>query len=101
VASFSIATTEKMGEKEHTEWHKIVTWNKTAENCSKYLAKGKSVFVEGRIRTRSWEDKEGQRRWATEIQADRVVFLGGGKKEESDADYNQSGSGASGNSAEW
>lgn len=81
VANFRIATTEvwnnRDGERqERTEWHRIVVWGKTAEHCGEYLSKGRSVYVEGKIQTREWEDKEGQRRWTTEINADRVTFLG-------------------------
>jgi len=81
VASFSIATTEnftkKTGEKEErTEWHRIVAWGRTAELCAQYLAKGRSVYIEGRLSTREWEDKEGQKRRTTEIVAQTVQFLG-------------------------
>ncbi len=81
VANFRIATTEvwkdREGERqERTEWHRIVVWGKTAEHCGEYLSKGRSVYVEGRIQNREWEDKEGNRRWTTEINADRVTFLG-------------------------
>jgi single-strand DNA-binding protein len=83
VCTFSIATsenwTDKSGERqERTEWHRIVAWGATGENCSKYLSKGRTVYVEGRIQTREWEDKEGQKRWTTEINAQTVQFLGGG-----------------------
>ncbi len=81
VATFSIATnevwTDKSGEKQtRTEWHRIVAWGKLAETCSEYLAKGKQVFVEGSIQTRSWEDKNGTKRTTTEIRAQRLVMLG-------------------------
>jgi single-strand DNA-binding protein len=86
VASFSIATTEKFtsreGEaKENTQWHNIVLWGKTAEAIHSYLTKGKQVYVEGRIETRKWQDKEGKDRWTTEIKADKIVLLGGGGAE--------------------
>jgi single-strand DNA-binding protein len=82
VTNFTIATTERFpggdGEfQERTEWHRIVTWGKTAENCAQYLAKGRSVYIEGRIQTREWEDKEGNKRYTTEVNAQRVQFLGG------------------------
>lgn len=81
VCSFSVATSEQWttnGQKqEHTEWHNIVVWDKLAENCAKYLAKGKEVYVEGPSRTRSYEDKEGHKKYATEVIANRVQFLGG------------------------
>jgi single-strand DNA-binding protein len=84
VCDLRIATTDSFtgrdGEKkETTEWHTVVTWGKVAENCARYLSKGRQVYVEGRLRTRSWEDKQGQKRYATEIVAQTVHFLGGGK----------------------
>ena len=75
VANFSIATTEQWGEQKKTEWHKIVVWDKLAENCSKYLKKGSCVFVEGRISTRSWTDSAGVIKYTTEIIASNVQFL--------------------------
>lgn len=85
VCNLRIATTEvykdKSGAKqETTEWHRVTVWGDTAENCSKYLVKGQSVYVEGRIQTRSYE-KDGIKHYATDVVADKVVFLGGGKKE--------------------
>ena len=82
VANFTVATNERWRDKdgnnqERTEWHRIVVWGKTAENCAQYLAKGRSVYVEGRLQTREWEDKEGNKRQTTEISAQRVQFLGG------------------------
>jgi single-strand DNA-binding protein len=81
VASFSIATTEnftkKNGEREErTEWHRIVAWARTAELCAQYLSKGRSVYIEGRLTTREWENKEGQKQRTTEIVAQTVQFLG-------------------------
>jgi single-strand DNA-binding protein len=83
VCELSIATNEvwkdKSGERqERTEWHRAKVWGDHAESCSKYLAKGRMVYVEGKLQTRSYEDKQGQKRYVTEIIADRVVFLGGG-----------------------
>lgn len=83
VAKFSIATTEswmdqESGRQERTEWHNIVVWGKQAESCGQYLAKGRQVFIEGAIRSRSYDDKEGNKRYITEIIAQRVQFLGGG-----------------------
>jgi single-strand DNA-binding protein len=83
VCEMRIATneswTDKSGQRqERTEWHKIVVWGKRAELCAKYLSKGRQCFVEGRLRTRSWEDKEGNKRYTTEIVATDVQFLGGG-----------------------
>ena len=62
---------------EQTEWHRVVTFGKTAENCSNYLAKGRQVFVDGRIQTRKWQDKQGQDHYTTEIVANNVQFIGG------------------------
>jgi len=81
VANFSIATSEswmdKSGQKqERTEWHRIVVWGKTAENCNQYLTKGRQVYVEGRLQTRQWQDKDGQTKYTTEVQAQTVQFLG-------------------------
>lgn len=73
---------DKSGEKqERVEWVRIQVWGDQAESCSKYLSKGRSVYVEGRLQTRSWDDKDGTKRYSTEIVADRVVFLGGGDGE--------------------
>ncbi|MDH3685261.1 MAG: single-stranded DNA-binding protein [Myxococcales bacterium] len=81
VCTFSLATTEnwmsREGKREErTEWHRIVVWGKAAENCASYLAKGRQVYIEGRIQTNEWEDKEGQKRKTTEINAQTVQFLG-------------------------
>jgi single-strand DNA-binding protein len=83
VCEFRIATTESWKDKsgqrqERTEWHRIVVWGKAGEASAKYLTKGRQVYVEGRIQTRSYDDKEGQKRWITEIIASDVQFLGGG-----------------------
>ena len=82
VANFTLATTERFSNRdgdrqERTEWHRIVAWGRTAELCAQYLAKGRSVYIEGRLQTREWEDKEGQKRRTTEITAQTVQFLGG------------------------
>ena len=84
VSSFSLATTEKYtskdGEKkETTEWHRIVLWGKTAEVLQEYLVKGKQIYVEGKLSTREWQDKDGNKRKSTEVNAQRVVLLGGGR----------------------
>jgi len=81
VANFSIATGEtwtgKDGQKnEKTEWHNIVAWNKLGEICGEYLTKGKQVFIEGRLTTRSWEDRDGNKRYTTEIVASNMIMLG-------------------------
>lgn len=80
VCTFSVATDESYtgnsGQKvEKAEWHRIVVFQKAAENCSQYLAKGSLVFIEGRLETRKWQDQQGQDRFATEIKAQRVQFL--------------------------
>ena len=81
VATFTLATNEawtnRNGEREErTEWHRIVAWGKLAERCSEYLAKGRQVYVEGRLQTREWEDKEGGKRRTTEINAQQLLMLG-------------------------
>jgi single-strand DNA-binding protein len=83
VANFTLATNERFGGKdgqpaqERTEWHRIVVWGRTAENCGQYLDKGRQVYIEGRLQTREWQDKEGQKRQTTEVVATTVQFLGG------------------------
>jgi single-strand DNA-binding protein len=84
VCNLSVATNEvfkdKTGQRqERTEWHRVTVWGEQAENCNKFLAKGRSVYVEGRLQTRSWDDKDGKKRYSTDIVADRVVFLSGGE----------------------
>jgi single-strand DNA-binding protein len=86
VANFTLATneswTDKSGERvERTEWHRIVAWGKVGELCAQYLSKGRTVYVEGRIQTREWEDKDGHKRSTTEINAQTVQFLGGARGE--------------------
>jgi len=83
VATLRIATnevwTDQSGERqERTEWHTVVVWGRQAENCNQYLKKGRSVYIEGRLSTRKWQDKDGKDRYSTEIVADRVQFIGGG-----------------------
>jgi single-strand DNA-binding protein len=82
VANFSIATTDSWKDKqgvkqEKTEWHRISMFGKQAEIAGEYLKKGSSVYIEGRIQTRTWQDKEGNERQTTEIIADRMQMLGG------------------------
>ena len=81
VANFNVATSRSyqnsQGEKvDETEWFSVVTWNKLAETCAQYLSKGRQVFVEGRMQTRSWDDQEGNKRYKTELVAESVKFLG-------------------------
>jgi single-strand DNA-binding protein len=82
VATLSVATNERWRDKdgqsqERTEWHRVIAWGKQAEFCSNYLTKGRQVFVEGRIQTRSWEDRDGQKKYTTEIVAQTVQAIGG------------------------
>ena len=82
VANFNLATNEswmdKSGQKqERTEWHRIVVWGKLGELCGQYLSKGRQAFVEGRLQTREWQDKEGGKRYTTEVIANNIQFLGG------------------------
>ncbi|MCF6348481.1 MAG: single-stranded DNA-binding protein [Flavobacteriaceae bacterium] len=81
LAKFSIATndsyTNAKGEKvENTQWHNIIAWNKTAEMVEKYLVKGKEIAVEGKLTSRSYEDKEGVKKYITEIVCNEILFLG-------------------------
>jgi single-strand DNA-binding protein len=83
VATLNLATTEvwndKQGQRqEKTEWHRVVLWGKQAETLQEYLVKGKQIYVEGRLQTRQWDDKDGNKRYTTEIKADRITLLGGG-----------------------
>jgi single-strand DNA-binding protein len=84
VATLNLATTEVWNDKasgqkqEKTEWHRIVLWGKSAESLSEYLTKGKQIYVEGRLQTRKWQDKDGHDKYSTEIRSDRIVLLGGG-----------------------
>ena len=88
VANFSLATTEsyknKSGERvSNTEWHNVVLWRGLAELAEKYLKKGNSVYIEGKISTRKWEDKEGNTRYSTDIIADKMTMLGSKSDNES------------------
>ena len=83
VATLNLATTEVWNDKnqqrqEKTEWHRVVLWGKQAESLQEYLLKGKQIYVEGRLQTRQWDDKDGNKRYTTEIKADRITLLGGG-----------------------
>lgn len=84
VTRFSLATTESYKDrdgnrKEQTEWHNIVLWRGLAEVAERFLKKGNTIYIEGKIRNRQWEDKEGKTRYTTEIQADNMTMLGGRK----------------------
>jgi single-strand DNA-binding protein len=87
VARLSLATSENWKDREgqrqeRTEWHRIVLWGKQAELAGKYLVKGRQVYIEGRLQTRSWEDQQGQKKYTTEIVANVIQFLGGGNQSE-------------------
>lgn len=90
VCNFSVATDESWTDKgtgqkqERTEWHKIVVWGKLADLCGQYLKKGRQAYLEGKLTTREWQDKDGNKRTTTEVVADKVVFIGGGRSEERD-----------------
>ena len=82
VCELRVATSESWNDKngqrqEKTEWHRIVVWGKRAEVCAKYLSKGRQVYIEGRIQTRQYDDKDGNKRYITEVVANDVQFLGG------------------------
>jgi single-strand DNA-binding protein len=90
VTSFNVATsrnyTDTQGERvDETEWFSVVTWNRLAETCAQYLAKGRQVFVEGRMRTHSWDGQDGQKRYKTELVAETVKFLGNRNAQPSEA----------------
>ncbi len=84
VADLRLATSRKWTakdgtSKEETEWHRVVVWGKQAESCKEYLSKGRQIYVEGRLQTRQWEDRDGNKRYTTEVVAENVKFLGGGR----------------------
>lgn len=87
VGTLNLATTEvwtdkQSGQKqEKTEWHRVVLWGKTAESLAEYLTKGKQVYIEGKLSTRKWQDKDGNDKYTTEIRADKVTLLGGAPSE--------------------
>jgi len=82
IARFSLATSENFFNKstnestKRTEWHRIVAWGKLAEFCERFLDKGKQILVEGKLRTRSWQDRDGNKRTTTEIEATSIVLIG-------------------------
>ena len=95
VCNFNLATsenwTDKQGQKqERTEWHRIVVWAKLGELCNEYLKKGRQTYVEGRLQTRAWQDKEGNKRYTTEIVANTVQFLGSADRTASKAPEGES-----------
>ena len=106
VANFNVATNEswtgKDGQKqEKTAWHRVVVWGKLAELCGQYLSKGRQIYIEGKLQTRDWTDKEGAKRYTTEIVAQNVQFLGGSSERGASnnaSDFSGQGAGASGGS---
>ncbi|KMY65788.1 single-stranded DNA-binding protein [Desulfocarbo indianensis] len=101
LCTFRLATSETFNDRdgnqqERTEWHRVVAWGKLGEICGKYLAKGRQVYVEGSIRTRSWDDQDGNKRWMTEINARDVQFLGGGGESSGGGGYGGGGGGGYG-----
>jgi single-strand DNA-binding protein len=83
VATLNLATTEVFKDregqkKEDTQWHRVILWGKTAESLQDYLTKGKQIYVEGKLQTRKWKDKDGNDKYTTEVRGDRVVLLSGG-----------------------
>ena len=103
VANFSLATSESYskrdGEREdRTEWHRIVAWGRLAEICAEYLSKGRQIYIEGRIQTREWEDREGEKRRTTEIVAREMQMLG--RRGETNPSYDDSGTPAESTTAD-
>lgn len=104
VANLRIATSERVKAadewKDHTEWHRVVCFGRTAENVSRFLKKGRQVYIEGKLRTQKWQDKDGNDRYTTEIVAFNVSFLGGkGATPDNAGAGGYSGGGYSGGSA--
>ncbi len=103
VSTISVATTESWTDKssgerqEKTEWHRVVIWGRTAESLEQYLLKGRQVYVEGKLQTRKWQDRDGHDKYTTEIRSDRVVLLGGRSAE--GGDYGSRGSSGGGGGA--
>lgn len=85
VATLSLATTYRRGETEKTEWHRVVLWKAAAERAEKYLRKGASVYVQGRLQTRRWTDAQGVDRWITEVVGEHFQMLGSKKGDVSDS----------------
>lgn len=104
VATFTLATSERFKgrdgqQQEKTEWHNIVAWRQLAEICGKFLHKGKQVYIEGKIQSRSYDDRDGNKRYITEIIADQMQMLGNKGESEGRGDYQQKRSGAEATSA--
>jgi single-strand DNA-binding protein len=95
VATFSVATSERFKDRdgqpqERTEWHRVVAWAQLADICGKYLRKGKQVYIEGRLQTRDWEDKDGNKRYTTEVVANVMQMLG--RREDDGGSYSDDSS---------
>jgi single-strand DNA-binding protein len=91
VATLNLATTDvykdREGQrKEDTQWHRVILWGKTAETLQDYLTKGKQIYVEGRLQTRKWKDKDGNDKYTTEVRGDRVVLLSGAGRGDASAE---------------
>ena len=95
VAKFTLATNERYFKpdtnesSDRVEWHKIVAWGKLAEFCEKYLDQGKQIYLEGKLRTRNWQDKDGNKRYTTEIEAQNITFLGKREDQTEDQDHSE------------
>jgi single-strand DNA-binding protein len=109
VATLNLATTEVFKDregqkKEDTQWHRVILWGKTAESLQDYLTKGKQIYVEGKLQTRKWKDKDGNDKYTTEVRGDRVVLLSGGgggaRGEGAGAERSGAGRGSSGGSVD-
>ncbi len=107
VATLNLATTEVFKDregqkKEDTQWHRVILWGKTAETLQDYLTKGKQIYVEGKLQTRKWKDKDGNDKYTTEVRGDRVVLLsGGGRGDGMGGGRSSSASGSSSSSDEF
>jgi single-strand DNA-binding protein len=96
VTTFRVATSRSYNDsggerREETEWFSVVTWNRLAETCAQYLTKGRQVYVEGRMQTRSWDDQQGVKRYRTELIAEEVKFLGGRDADHTPTNYEGGG----------
>lgn len=103
VCNLRIGATERRKDgdnwQDHTEWFTVISFGKTAENAGRFLKKGRQVFVEGRLQTRTWQDKENQTRYTTEVVANQILFLGGGRDAEAGAPGFGGGAGAGASTA--
>ena len=100
VSTLNLATTEVFKDregqkKEDTQWHRVILWGKTAETLQDYLTKGKQIYVEGKLQTRKWKDKDGNEKYTTEVKGDRVVLLSGGGGARGESGRGEGGGGRS------